>query len=81
MNRAQLREELFEVIQESTETEVDFDEDTYLLEDMKLSSMEGLLLISDIEDAMDVVVPASKTMDIRTVGDLVDLVADLLREE
>lgn len=81
MNRAQLREELFEVIQESTETEVEFDEGTYLLEDMKLSSMEGLLLISDIEDAMDIVVPASKTKNIRTVGDLIDLVADLLREE
>ena len=80
MTKAQLKEEIYDIIKESTETEVDFTEASYLAADLMLSSVEVMMLLSDLEDAFDLTIPANQLMDAEKVGDLVDIVTILLSE-
>ena len=80
MTKAQLKEEIYDIIKESTETEVDFTEASYLAADLMLSSVEVMMLLSDLEDAFDLTIPANQLMDAEKVGDLVDIVTRLLSE-
>ena len=67
-------EKLIRVIQESTECEMEIYEDSMLVEDLGLSSIEIMVLIGDIEDAFDVKIKASQLRNVRTVGELLNII-------
>lgn len=78
MTTAAIREDVFKVVAESTETEVEITEETGLIQDMGLSSIEVMILVSDLEEHFDIRIAAPLLRDVRTIGDLCGIVADIL---
>lgn len=74
----QLKKEIFSVIQESTETEIELTEDTHIVNDMGLSSIETMMLISDLDQHFGINIPTSQLRDVRTIRDLCQVVVDTL---
>ena len=78
MTTAAIREDVFKVVAESTETEAAITEETGLIQDMGLSSIEVMILVSDLEEHFNIRIAASRLRNVRTVGDLCGIVADIL---
>ena len=74
----QLKKEIFSVIRESTETEMELTEDTHIINEMGLSSIEAMMLISDLDQHFGINIPTSLLRDVRTVHDLCQVVIDTL---
>ncbi len=76
MERKEIKQEIYKVMKSSTETEKEITDDKYLSRDMGLSSMELFILIGDLEEYFDVMIPVDKLKYIQTVGDLCDLIIE-----
>lgn len=79
MTIAELNREILSIVRNSTETEMEITENTHLIRQMGLSSVEIMMMVSELEDAFGVEISASDLRHVQTVGDLCRLVADLLR--
>lgn len=79
MTIAEIKEEILHVIRESTETEVDINEQTHIIHEMNLSSIEVMMMISDLESRFGINIPTEKLRDVRTISDLCQLVIEALR--
>lgn len=71
--------ETIRVVKESTETEIEVTEETRLYEDIGISSVEAMILLSDLEDRFGVDIPTIKLRNIEKVGELGELVIGILR--
>jgi len=71
--------ETIRVLKESTETEIEVTEETRLYEDIGISSVEAMILLSDLEDRFGVDIPTIKLRNIEKVGELGRLVIEILR--
>lgn len=80
MTLAQLNDDILALVQESTETDLPITPETHLIRDMGLSSVEIMLLISDLEDHFDITISATQLRHAQTVGDLTQLVTDEIRQ-
>lgn len=69
-----VKKKIIEVIKESTETEMTLTPDTELFADMGLSSVEVVVMLGDLEDVFGIDIPAADIRDVRTVGELSDLI-------
>ena len=78
MTVEEVKQEIIRVIVEATETELTLTEETGLFEDMGLSSVEVVVMLSDLEEAFGIDIPASELRRVRTVGDLCQLVISIL---
>ena len=74
MTTEELNTRICDVIRSSTETELELHEDLNLITQMGLSSMEIMLMISDLEDAFGIELPISELRDVTTVGELCQIV-------
>ena len=74
MNIQDVKKKIIEVIKESTETEITLTSETELFADMGLSSVEVVVMLGDLEDAFGIDIPAADIRDVRTVGELSDLI-------
>ena len=74
MNIQDVKKKIIEVIKESTETEMTLTPDTELFADMGLSSVEVVVMLGDLEDVFGIDIPAADIRDVRTVGELSDLI-------
>lgn len=79
MTVEEAKEKILEVIVESTETDMEVKEDTALYEDMGLASVEVYVMLCDLEEVFGISIPASALRQIRTAGDLCDLVIRCLK--
>lgn len=75
------REEAFEKIRDIlvSITEIDsaeIHEDSSMLDDLSLSSMEVLAVISEVEDAFGLKIPEKELRNFVTVGDLTEYAAN-----
>lgn len=80
MPNEELNIRICDVIRNSTETELELHKDLNLITQMGLSSMEIMLMISDLEDAFGVELPISELRDVTTVGDLCRVVRQAICE-
>lgn len=76
MTITELKKEIICLIQNSTETPIQITEDTHLIRQMGLSSVETMMLISDLEDRFGISIPVSALRSVQTVGDLCRIVID-----
>lgn len=61
-------------LQRITDTEVNLDLDTNLVEKFSLDSVKVLDLIMEIEDEFDILIPLNLMADVHTVRDLVEVI-------
>lgn len=80
MTIKEIKEKIIEVIQESTETEVELTEQTHIINDMSLSSVETMMMVSDLEDCFGISIPSAQLRNIRTIHDLSDIIIDVLKQ-
>ena len=69
-----VKKKIIEVIKESTETEITLTPETELFADMGLSSIEVVVMLGDLEDAFGIDIPAADIRNVRTIGELSDLI-------
>ena len=81
MTIKELKEEIIETIIDSTETDVDVTEETHIVNEMGLSSVETMMMVSDLEDHFGITIPTAALRDVRTVGDLSAIVIVALLED
>lgn len=62
----------------ATMTEADVMEDSEIMEDLDLSSMDVLFLISSLEDEFQIKIPEKAIRKIETVGDVADIIDGLM---
>ena len=74
MTNEELNQKVYRVIRSSTETELELSQDLHLITEMGLSSVEIMLLISDLEDAFDLELPVSELRNVVTVGQLCQVI-------
>lgn len=80
MRNEELIEKVKNVIQVSTETDLEISEETALYEDMGLASIEVYVLLSDLEEAFNIAIPAAELRKVRTVRDLCQVVSGIINE-
>lgn len=64
-------------LQQVAGTELEFDEDTNLIEGLGLDSYKVLDLVLEVEDEFDISVPMNRLTDVHTVRDLAQLIERL----
>lgn len=75
MNRDELFNKIKEIIVDITEIDsAEISENSSLLDDLSLSSMEVLSVIADVEDAFSLKIPEKELRNFVTVSDLADYV-------
>ena len=79
MTIEKLNEHILSLVRESTETDFPITPETHLIRDMGLSSVEIMLLISDLEDHFDINISPTQLRHAQTIGDLTKLVAEEIR--
>ena len=79
MTIEKLNAHILSLVQESTETDFPITPETHLIRDMGLSSVEIMLLISDLEDHFDINISPTQLRHAQTIGDLTKLVAEEIR--
>ena len=73
-----VKKKIIEVIKESTETEITLTSETELFADMGRSSVEVVVMLGDLEDAFGIDIPAADIRNVRTIGELSDLIIFIL---
>ena len=68
------KQKIYSVIRSSTETECELRDDLNLITQMGLSSVEVMLMLSDLEDAFGIDLPVSEMRNVATVGQLCQMV-------
>lgn len=79
MTIAELNRQILAVVRDATETEMEITEHTHLIRQMGMSSVEIMMMVSELEDAFGIEIPPAALRHVQTVGDLCSLIADLLR--
>lgn len=79
MTIEEVKMEVVRVIRDSTETECGIGMDTHLIRCLGLSSVEIMMLVSDLEDRFGIHISSSELRNVWTVGDLCDLVISVLK--
>lgn len=79
MNIQDVKKKIIEVIKESTETEITLTPETELFADMGLSSVEVVVMLGDLEDAFGIDIPAADIRNVRTIGELSDLIIFIMK--
>ena len=74
-----VKKKIIEVIKESTETEITLTPETELFADMGLSSVEVVVMLGDLEDAFGIDIPAADIRNVRTIGELSDLIIFIMK--
>lgn len=80
MTVQEAKKEIIRVIKVSTETELDITEQTNMFTDMGLSSVEVVVMLGELEDTFGIDIPASRLRRVRSVGDMCELVIQILTE-
>ena len=70
-----MREELIELFKNAYEGEedVDFNENTNIIDDLDLSSLEFFSLVNEIEEKYNVVITERELQSIVTIGDVITI--------
>ena len=79
MTTQDVKKKIIDVIEESTETELELTPDTEIFADMGLSSVEVVVMLGDLEDAFGIDIPAADIRNVRTIGELSDLIIFILK--
>lgn len=81
MTVEELYQEIYNVIYDSTETDLELTDELHLITQMGLSSVEIMLMISDLEDRFGIELPISELRNVETVGHLCQVVLDTLSDQ
>lgn len=69
---------VMEMFANLTDTDAEITEESELMEDLEISSMDVLYVISGLEEEFKIKVPEKLLRKVVTVGDVVEIVTDLV---
>ena len=79
MTVEELNEEIIGMIADSTLTDTAITPDTHLIRELGLTSVETMMIVSELEDRFSLDIPGKLLRDVWTVRDLCNLVISLLK--
>lgn len=79
MTAQEAKKAIIDSIIEITETEEIVTEETEVIRDLGLASVEVMMLLAELEDVYDVELSTKTVQYIKTVGELCDIIIEQLR--
>ena len=79
MTVKELREEIIVMVADAAQTDQQVTLDTHLIRELGLTSVETMMLISDLEDRFSVDISGKMLRNVWTVGDLCNVIIAALR--
>ena len=79
MTIEQAKKQIIKSIIDVTETDQEVTEESLIVHELGLSSMEVLVMIGELEDIYGVELNMKRTGNVKTVGQLCDVIIDQLR--
>lgn len=76
MNREELIEQIIRLIRENADVD-EVTEDSSLIDDLDMASIEILTFVGELEDELDLAIPQKVLNEVATVGELADAVLAL----
>jgi acyl carrier protein len=80
-NLEDLQEQLYRILTPFVPDGLDLHAETDLVADLDLDSMKVMDIVADVEDHFDISIPLNILPDVRTIGDFVLQLKNLLKEE
>jgi len=80
-DRAQILDQLYELIRPFAKEPMEFREQTNLIEEVGLDSMKIMDMVMQIEDHFDVSIPLNVLTDVRTIGDMAGQLQGLIKSD
>ena len=80
MNREAICQRVIDLFATMADTEEEITADSELIEDLGISSMDILFLISSLEEEFKIKISEKQMRQIVTVGDVVEVVAQLINK-
>lgn len=78
MERTELISKIMEEIHESADIPMeDMQEDSAVMDDLDLSSLEIMIVIADLEEKLKIKFPEAELRNIVTIGDLADVILQI----
>lgn len=75
MDRQEITQKIKAIIEETTDIpQADMEEDSVLMDDLELSSLEIMTMIADVETCFRIKIPESALRNFITIGDIADFV-------
>ena len=75
--RQKIVDELIGLLRKSSKIERDIDGTTALVTDLGLESIQVIEYLCEVEDRYDLAIDEDRLADVKTIGDLADVVAQL----
>ena len=79
MTITQLKQEILHIVQEASDAPDPITDQTHLIRDLGLSSVETMMMVTDLEDHFGVQIPTASLRNVQTVKDLTQAVIESLR--
>lgn len=79
MTVREVRKVILDTIRDSVDTDAQITEQTDLIRTLGLTSVETMMLISDLEDRFGIDFPSAKLRNVWTVGNLCDIIISELQ--
>ena len=79
-NSEDLQPQLYQILKAFVPDGYELKIQTYLVEDLNLDSMKVMDILAEVEDSFDISVPLNILPDVRTIGDLISQIQNLLKE-
>ena len=78
MTLPEIKELIIDMITDASEADFQITEETHIINEIGMSSIEIMLMISDMEDRFGINIPTSRLRSVETVADLIRVVVDTL---
>ena len=79
-NSEDLQPQLYQILKAFVPDGYELKIQTDLVEDLNLDSMKVMDILAEVEDSFDISVPLNILPDVRTIGDLISQIQNLLKE-
>lgn len=79
MTIKELKDQILRTVQDATDPTTPITDETHLIRDLGLSSVETMMMIADLEDQFGIKIPTRSLRNVQTVSDLTQAVIDALR--
>ncbi|MBQ7345381.1 MAG: acyl carrier protein [Oscillospiraceae bacterium] len=79
MTITELKRQILRTVQDATDAATPITAETHLIRDLGLSSVETMMMVTDLEDQFGIKIPTRSLRNVQTVSDLTQAVIDALR--
>jgi acyl carrier protein len=79
--QSEVMEKIIEILTDRSPKNIEIKEETDLVADLDLDSLKVMGILENLEDSFDISIPINILPDVRTIGDLVHQIENLIGKD